>query len=68
MRFLGSILPVLMLSIFGRVLSMRSEGSAAVGVEKLVRVGAEDGQERTEDLNLTVHLVDFGYFEYWSSS
>ena len=38
-RFLLSILPVLRLSIFGRVLSMWSEGSVGVGV------GAEDGLE-----------------------
>ena len=43
MRFLWSILPVLKLSIFGRVLSMLSEGSVGVGVEEMVRVG--DGLE-----------------------
>ena len=68
MRFLLSRLPVLKLSIFGRVLSMRSEGLAGVGGENLVWVGAGDGQERTEDLNLSVYLVDFGYPEYWSSN
>ena len=55
--FLGSRLPVWMLSIFGRVLFMRIERLAWVGADEWVQVGvgAGDGQERTEDLNLTVY-------------